>query len=85
MLERFADVEDVAAKVWIYVELVRDLRAGVEHGGVIPAPDEATDSGHLHVGLLAEEVHSDLASHGRVLVAPAAHDGIAVGGEVGAD
>ena len=52
VLERFADIEDVAAKVWVYVKLVRDLGAGVEHSGVVPASEEAADGSHLHVGLL---------------------------------
>src|SRR5581483_4953702 len=60
---------DVAPEIVVLGHLPLDLLAAVEHGRVVPAAQGFADTQERRLGLLAHEVHRDLARQDDLLVA----------------
>ena len=65
--------------------LTLDLAAGVEDGGMVAVTEDAADLGEGLIGVMAEEVHSDVAGGGDTLGTGLAMEGLAGDIEVRAD
>src|SRR5262245_39800229 len=62
-----------------------DLLDRMDHGGVVPAAEEAGDRGVAEIGLLAEDVHRHLAGGDELALAALATEGLDREAEVVAD
>src|SRR5437764_11137529 len=68
-VEELAERVDVAPEVVVLAHLALDLLAAVEDGRVVAAAEGFTDAEQRRLGLLAHEVHRDLARQDDLLVA----------------
>src|SRR6266545_6653837 len=68
-VQHLAEGPDVPAEVVVLGHLALDLLAAVEDGGVVAAAESLADTHERRLGLLAHEVHRDLAREDDLLVA----------------